>query len=167
MSRHEVDAAVLDVANQLNKDYEGKEVVIVAVLKGAVMFVADLVRHLDFQFEVEFVRMTSHGKRRGSSGTISILKDISTDIRGKHVLVVHEIIDSGRKLKFLYDRMKAANPESVEVVSLLDKEAKRLVEIPVKYVGKKIDDQFLVGYGLDLEEYSRNLPEIYYLKYPN
>ena len=95
------------------------------------------------------------------------MKDIQADIRNKHVLVVEEIIDSGRTLKFLYDRLKAAGPASVEIVTLLDKESKRVVEVPVKYVGRTIEDQFLVGYGLDLEEHSRNLPDIYYLKYPN
>ena len=98
---------------------------------------------------------------------MTILKDIQADIRDKHVLIVEEIIDSGRTLKFLYERLKSSGPASVEIVTLLDKSSKRVVDVPVKYVGRPIDDQFLVGYGLDLEEKCRNLPDIYYLKYPN
>ncbi len=167
INRHEIDASIQALANRLNTDYEGKPVVLVGVLKGAVVFMADLVRHLKLDVEVEFVRLSSYGKARTSSGTVTIIKDIQADIRGKHVLIIEEIIDSGRTLKFLYDRLQASSPASVEIVTLLDKASKRVVEVPVKYVGRTIDDQFLVGYGLDLEEYSRNLPDIYYLKYPN
>ena len=167
LNKYEIDAAVQTVAHQINRDYEGKQVVLVAVLKGAVLFLSDLVRHLKIDVEIEFVRLSSYGKARTSSGTVTILKDIQADIRGKHVLIVEEIIDSGRTLKFLFDRLRASGPESVEIVTLLDKASKRVVDVPVKYIGKAIDDQFLVGYGLDLEERARNLPDIYYLKYPN
>jgi hypoxanthine phosphoribosyltransferase len=167
LNRHEIDAAVQNLANRINNDYEGKKVVLVGVLKGAIVFMADLVRHLKVDNEVEFVRLSSYGKARTSSGTVTILKDIQADIRDKHVLIVEEIIDSGRTLKFLYERLKASGPASVEIVTLLDKASKRIVDVPVKYVGRPIDDQFLVGYGLDLEEHCRNLPDIYYVKYPN
>jgi len=167
LNRHEIDAAVQSLANRINADYDGKQVLLVAVLKGALIFVSDLVRHLKVDNEIDFVRLSSYGKARTSSGTVTILKDIQMDIRGKDVLIVEEIIDSGRTLKFLYERLKAAGPNSLEIITLLDKSSKRVVDVPVKYVGKKIDDQFLIGYGLDLEEHCRNLPDIYYLKYPN
>jgi hypoxanthine phosphoribosyltransferase len=167
LNRHELDAAVQSIANRLNTDYAGKEVVLVGVLKGAIIFMADLVRHLKLDCEVEFVRLSSYGRSRTSSGTVTVIKDIQADVRGKHVLIIEEIIDSGRTLKFLYDRLKSAGPESVEIVTLLDKAAKRIVDVPVKYVGRPIEDQFLIGYGLDLEERCRNLPDVYYLKYPN
>jgi hypoxanthine phosphoribosyltransferase len=167
LNRHEIDAAVQSIANRINADYEGKQVVLVGVLKGAIVFMADLIRHLKVDTEVEFVRLSSYGKARTSSGTVTILKDIHADIRGKHVLIIEEIIDSGRTLKFLYERLKSSGPASVEIVTLLDKASKRVVEVPVKYVGRPIDDQFLIGYGLDLEEKCRNLPDVYYLKYPN
>jgi hypoxanthine phosphoribosyltransferase len=167
LNRHEIEAAVQYLANRINEDYQGKQVVLVGVLKGAILFIADLIRHLKVDVEVEFVRLSSYGKARTSSGTVTILKDIQADIREKHVLIIEEIIDSGRTLKFLYERLQASGPASVEIVTLLDKKAKRVVDVPVKYVGKLIDDQFLVGYGLDLEEHCRNLPDIYYLKYPN
>jgi hypoxanthine phosphoribosyltransferase len=167
LSKHEIDAAVQSLANRLNADYEGKQVVLVGMLKGCIIFMADLVRHLKVDAEIEFVRLSSYGKARTSSGTVTILKDISADIRGKHVIIVEEIIDSGRTLKFLFERLKSSGPASVEIVTLLDKASKRIVDVPVKYVGRSIDDQFLVGYGLDLEEHCRNLPDVYYLKYPN
>lgn len=167
INRHEIDATVQSLANRINQDYEGKAVVLVGVLKGAIIFMADLVRHLKVDYEVEFVRLSSYGKARTSSGTVTILKDIQADIRDKHVIIVEEIIDSGRTLRFLYDRLKASGPASVEIVTLLDKSSKRVVDTPVKYVGRLIEDQFLVGYGLDLEETCRNLPDVYYLKYPN
>ena len=167
LNRHEIDAAVQSLAHRINNDYEGKQLVLIGVLKGAIVFMADLIRHLKVDTEVEFVRLSSYGKARTSSGTVTILKDIHADIRNKHVLIVEEIIDSGRTLKFLFERLKASGPASVEIVTLLDKSSKRVVDVPVKYVGRPIDDQFLVGYGLDLEERCRNLPDIYYLKYPN
>lgn len=167
LNRHEIEAAVQSIANRLNADYDGKKVVLVPVLKGAILFVADLIRLLKFDPEVDFVRLSSYGKARTSSGTVTLLKDIQLDVRDKHVLIIEEIIDSGRSLKFLYERLKTAGPASVEVVTLLDKSAKRIVDVPVKYIGKPIDDQFLVGYGLDLEEKCRNLRDVYYLKYPN
>lgn len=167
LNRHELDAAVQSIANRLNNDYQGKSVVLVGVLKGAIVFMADLVRHLKLDVEVEFVRLSSYGRSRTSSGTVTVIKDIQADVRGKHVLIIEEIIDSGRTLKFLYERLKSAGPESVEIVTLLDKAAKRIVDVPVKYVGRPIEDQFLIGYGLDLEERCRNLPDVYYLKYPN
>ncbi|MBI2712460.1 MAG: hypoxanthine phosphoribosyltransferase [Bdellovibrio sp.] len=167
LNRYEIDAAVQSLANRINADYQGKDVILVGILKGAILFISDLIRHLKVDAEVEFVRLSSYGKARTSSGTVTIIKDIQADIRDKHVLIVEEIIDSGRTLKFLFERLKSAGPASVEIVTLLDKVAKRVVDVPVKYVGKTIDDQFLVGYGLDLEEHCRNLPDIYYLRYPN
>ena len=167
INRHEIDASVQSLANRIRQDYEGKPLVLVAVLKGAFIFAADLLRHLPPETEIEFMRFGSQGQGRGESGTVTILKDIQTDIRDKHVLIFEEIIDSGRTLRFLFDRLKASGPASLEIVTLLDKSSKRVVDTPVKYVGRTIDDQFLVGYGLDLEERSRNLPDIYYLKYPN
>lgn len=170
MDRHEIDAAVLSLANQLNRDY-GKnadgQVVLVGVLKGAVLFVADLIRQLKFNPSVDFVRMQRQGPRDKTPGTVSMIKDLSLDILGKHVLIVEEIVDSGRCLKHLYERIRSAQPASVEVVSLLDKQDRRIVDVPVKYVGRKVSSEFFVGYGLDLEEKSRNLPHIFFLKYPN
>lgn len=167
LDSEQVAETVSSLAAQLNRDYAGKAVVLVCVLKGGIVFLSDLIRKLDFDPQVEFVRLSSYGKGRSSSGTVTLLKDIQTDIGGKHVLIVEEIIDSGRTLKFLFERLKSAGPASVEIVTLLDKPSKRIAEVPVKYVGVPTSDQFLVGYGLDLEERCRNLKDIYFLKYPN
>lgn len=167
LSRAEIDVAIQGVADRMNADYAGKKILLICVLKGAYVFCADLIRKLKVETEVEFVRLSSYGKAKESSGTVTMVKDISVNIQDRHVVIVEEIIDSGRTLRFLYDRLESSNPASIEIVTLLDKKSKRVVEVPVKYVGREIDDQFLIGYGLDLEEKARNLPEIYYLKYPN
>jgi hypoxanthine phosphoribosyltransferase len=168
LSKPEIEATVQTLAAKINQDYEGKgRIVLVAVLKGALVFSADLARQLKVDHEIEFVRMATHGKSRASNGTVTLLKDISTDIQGRHVLIVEEIIDSGRTLKFLYDRLRLARPASVEIVTLFDKAKRRVADIQAKYVGRTIEDQFLIGYGLDLEEKARNLQEVFSLKYPN
>src|SRR3982751_3468014 len=110
LNRHEIEAAVQSLANRINTDYEGKELVLVPVLKGAIVFVADLIRLLKVDVKIDFVRLSSYGKGRSSSGTVTLLKDIQLDIRGKDVLIVEEIIDSGRSLRFLYERLKKAEP---------------------------------------------------------
>lgn len=167
LTRAEIDVAISRLAERLNTDYAGKPVLLICVLKGAYVFCADLMRKMSLDTEVEFVRLSSYGKEKQSSGTVTLVKDISVDIQGRHVLIVEEIIDSGRTLRFLYDRLKKSNPASVEIVTLLDKKCKRVVDVPVKYVGREIEDHFLIGYGLDLEEKARNLADVYYLKYPN
>lgn len=167
MEETEIQSVVKAVAEKINRDYEGKEVILVCVLKGAIIFMSDLIRNLTIPTEVEFVRLSSYGRALTSSGTVTMIKDIQRDIRDKHLLIVEEIIDTGRTLKFLYERLRSGNPASVEIVTLLDKESKRVVDVPVKYVGRKVDDEFLVGYGLDLEERCRNVRDIYYLKFPN
>lgn len=163
----DIKIAVRDLADRIRKDYEGQTLVLIGVLKGAFVFLSDLMRELRMDVEIDFVRLSSAGKNRESPGTTTLLKDISRDIRGKHVLIVEEIIDSGRSLKFLYERLIQSAPASLEIVTLLDKADKRLVDVPVKYVGRKVEDQFLIGYGLDLEERARNLREILTLSYPN
>ena len=167
LTENEIQSLTKDLAAKINFDYEGKDLLLVCVLKGAVVFAADLMRRLKGDVQIDFVRLSSYGRGLRSSGTVTLIKDISQDIRDRNVLIVEEIIDSGRTLRFLYDRLKAAGPASLEIATLLDKSEKRVVDVPVKYVGKKVDDQFLVGYGLDLEEKARNLKDIYFLKYPN
>lgn len=167
LSPEDIRAVVKGLGERLNKDYAGEKVLLVCVLKGAYVFAADLIRELQFENDIEFVRLSSYGKARNSSGTVTLIKDIQSDIRDRHVVIIEEIIDSGRTLRFLYDRLMQSKPKSVEICTLLDKKSKRVVDVPVKYVGKEVEDQFLVGYGLDLEESARNLPDIFYLRYPN
>ncbi len=168
LSEQDISDTLDELAAAINKDYGmNDKVLLVGVLKGAITVTADLVRRLHSDIDVDFVRCTGFGKSLNSSGTITMLRDISVDVRQRHVIIVEEIIDSGRTLKFLHDRLKQAEPLSLKIATLLDKQSKRVVPINADYVGRVVDDQFLIGYGLDLEERCRNLPEIYALKYPN
>lgn len=168
MTASEISAVIDELAGQINKDYSvDDKVLLVGVLKGAIVVMADLVRKLHSDVRVDFVRTASFGKSMTSSGTVALIKDIHFDVQDTHAIIVEEIIDSGRALKFLYERLKSAQPKSLKVATMMDKREKRLVDVKVDYVGKIVDDQFLIGYGLDLEEKCRNLPEIYALRYPN
>jgi hypoxanthine phosphoribosyltransferase len=167
LSAAEIQITVDQLAERIRNDYQGKTILLVGVLKGACVFMSDLMRALKCDIEIDFVRLSSYGKEQTSNGTVTLLKDISRDIRGKHVLIVEEIIDSGRSLKFLKDRLLHSEPASLEIVTLLDKAEKRIVEVDVKYVGRRVEDQFLIGYGLDLEEHDRNLSAVYRMAFPN
>jgi hypoxanthine phosphoribosyltransferase len=168
LSEQEISDILDELAASINRDFGmNDKVLLVGVLKGAIIVTADLVRRLHSDVDVDFMRCAAHGKSLSSSGTVAILRDLSVDVRNRHVIIVEEIIDSGRTLKFLYDRIKCANPLSLKIATLLDKQSKRVVNINADYVGKIVDDQFLIGYGLDLEERCRNLPDVYALKYPN
>ena len=161
-SREQIASIVKRLAEQISEDYGQKELVLVCILKGAFMFLADLIRHLCFPVQVDFVRLASYGAGMESSGVIKITKDIETTIEGKDVLIVEDIIDSGRTLQFLKDRLALANPRSVKICALLDKKSRREVEIEADYLGTDVDNVFVVGYGIDSNEAYRNLPEIYY-----
>jgi len=162
-SREQIAAIVQGLADQISRDYSQKELVLVCILKGAFMFLSDLVRHLRFPVQVDFVRLASYGNGMQSSGVIEITKDIETPIEGKDVLIVEDIIDSGRTLQFLKDRLALANPRSVKVCALLDKKSRREVQVEADYLGRDVDNVFVVGYGIDFNEAYRNLPEIYYV----
>ena len=152
----EIAEMITELAQQIEQDYEGEEIVLVCPLKGSVLFCADLCRKIELSQVVDFVHLTSP---RGQS--VRILKDISVDITDKHVLIVEEIIDAGRTLSFLKARLLASNPASVRIVALLDKPARRELPIKPDYVGRTIDDRFVIGYGLDSEEVGRNYKDIY------
>ena len=163
LSREQIESIVRDLADRISKDYDQREVVLVCILKGAFMFLSDLVRHLRMPLQIDFVRLASYGSEMKSTGKIEITKDIETPLEGKDVLIIEDIIDSGRTLLFLKERISLANPRSVKICALLDKKARREVEIDGDYIGKEIEDVFIVGYGIDFNEAYRNLPEIYYV----
>jgi hypoxanthine phosphoribosyltransferase len=163
LSREEIASIVKGLADQISKDYREKELVLVCILKGAFMFLSDLVRQLQISVQIDFVRLASYGAGMETSGKVEVTKDIEITIEGKDVLIIEDIIDSGLTLKFLKDRLALLNPCSIKVCSLLDKKARREVEIEAEYLGKDIDDVFVVGYGIDFNETYRNLPEIYYV----
>ncbi len=154
----EIAAKVAELAAQIDADCEGKEILLVGVLKGAVMFMADLARALRTPVSMEFMAVSSYGSSTSSSGVVRILKDLDRDIVDKHVVVVEDVIDSGLTLSWLLRNMRSRNPASVEVVALLRKPEAAKVNVPVKYVGFDIGNEFVVGYGLDYAERYRDLP---------
>ena len=163
ISREQIASIVRDLAARISADYGQSELVLVCVLKGGFMFLSDLVRHLRIPVQIDFVRLASYGSGMKSSGRIEITKDVEVSMEGKDVLVVEDIIDSGRTIRFLKERLTLSNPRSVKVCTLLDKKVRREVEMEADYVGKEVDDVFIVGYGIDFNEAYRNLPEIYYV----
>lgn len=160
ITNDEIQTIVKRLAKEIEADYMGQEVILIAPLRGTIHFIADLMRQLRLPQQIDFVYLTSI--ERG--GAIKIVKDISVDIAGKHVLIVEEIIDAGRTLSFLRNRLFASQPASLRIVTLLDKPARRELPIRADYIGKTIDDRYVVGYGMDTEEYGRNYPDIYNLK---
>ena len=166
ISEEELAARTRAMGAEISKDYQDKDVVLVAVLKGAVYFMADLSRQLDCQFEMDFMAVSSYGNQRDSSGVVRILKDLDVEIDGRHILIVEDILDTGLTLKYLIRKFEAAGAASVEVAACLLKDRERTGEnaIDVKYVGFDIPNEFVVGYGLDYAEHYRGLPYIGVLK---
>jgi hypoxanthine phosphoribosyltransferase len=151
---------VEELGEELSNDYEGRELLLVGVLKGAVFFMADLMRQLSVPCEIDFMAISSYGEGTDSSGVVRILKDLDSNIEGRHVLVLEDIIDTGLTLSYLMRNLGAREPASLEVCALLVKHGRRETDVPVKYVGFEIPNQFVVGYGLDFGERFRNLPHV-------
>ncbi len=149
-----------ELGEEISTDYAGREVLLVGVLKGAVFFMADLMRQLTVPCEVDFMAISSYGAASDSSGVVRILKDLDIPIENRHVLVVEDIIDSGLTLSYLMRNLTARRPETLEVCALLTKPDRREIDGPVRYVGFEIPNRFVVGYGLDLAERYRNLPYV-------
>lgn len=156
----EVDKRIREVAEMINKDYEGKEVHLICVLKGGVFFTAELSKRITLPVSFDFMSVSSYGDGTKSSGVIRIVKDLDHALEGKHVLIVEDIIDSGRTLSHLVKLLRNRNPESLEICTLLDKPDRREAEVDVKYTCFTIPDTFIVGYGLDYAQKYRNLPYI-------
>lgn len=164
----EIKGIVETLGNTLSQKYQGQDLVLIGVLKGSMVFLADLVREIKgVKVYIDFVKLQAIGRSKENHGTITISKDITTNLMDRNVVIVEEIVDTGRALNFLKKRIMLASPRSLEVVTLFDKPYKRTVNIQPDLTGKKIDDQFIVGYGLDLEDFGRNFEQLYYLKYPN
>ena len=156
-TKEEIQTRVEELAAQIDKDYEGRDILVVGVLKGAVMIMADLVRALNSHLTMDWMAVSSYGSGTQSSGVVRILKDLDSDLMGKHVLIVEDIIDSGLTLSWLKSNLESRGPASVEICALLRKPEAAKVEIDVKYVGMDIPNEFVVGYGLDYAEKYRNL----------
>jgi hypoxanthine phosphoribosyltransferase len=151
---------VADIGRQISADYAERDLLLVCVLKGAVFFLADLMRHIDIPCEVDFMAVSSYGSETDSSGVVRILKDLDRPIAGRDVLIVEDIVDSGLTLQYLLRNLGAREPASLEVCALLTKPDRRKVELPTRYVGFEIPDKFAIGYGLDVAERYRNLPYV-------
>ena len=155
---------IKEMGEQISKDYEGKEVIVIGILKGSVIFVADLVREVTVPVSFDFMAVSSYGNRTTTTGTVRILKDLDYDIEGKHVLIVEDIIDSGVTLSYLIEHLAGRKPASLKLCTLLNKPERRKVEVKVDYIGFTVPDAFLVGFGLDYAEKYLNLPFIGILK---
>ena len=160
ISEEQLAAKVSELAKQIEKDFQGEELLVVGILKGASVFVADLIRKINLDVNIDFMSVSSYGNSTESSGTVKILKDLDVNIEGKNVLIVEDIIDSGLTLSNLVATLETRNPKSLKLCTLLDKPQRRKANIFVDYVGFVIEDKFIVGYGIDYAEKYRNLPYI-------
>ena len=158
VQRDELEHRVRELAEEVSRDYADRDLFLVGVLKGAVFFLSDPMRHLEVACEVDFMAVSSYGSSTDSSGVVRILKDLDVSIEGRDVLIVEDIVDSGLTLSYLLRTLRARNPASLEVCALLTKPERRKVELPIRYVGFEIPNRFVIGYGLDHRERFRNLP---------
>lgn len=164
LTKQEIDMMVHRIASSINDDFYGEEVTAVVILKGSIMFAADLVRCLTVNVKLDFMQASSYGSGVESSGVISIKKDLETDVKGKNVLIIEDIVDSGRTLSLLREEIEKRGAKKVAIASLLSKPSRRVVDVEVEYIGAEIPDEFVVGYGLDMDEKYRQLDYIGILK---
>ncbi|HEX3278994.1 MAG TPA: hypoxanthine phosphoribosyltransferase [Thermoleophilaceae bacterium] len=163
----ELTHRVREMAGEISRDYSGRDLLLIGVLKGAVFFLSDLMRHLEIDCEVDFMAVSSYGSSTDSSGIVRILKDLDAPIEGRDVLIVEDIVDSGLTLSYLFRMLRARNPATLEVCALLTKPERREVDLPIRYVGFEIPNRFAIGYGLDHAERFRNLPYVAVLEGEN
>jgi hypoxanthine phosphoribosyltransferase len=156
----ELQHRIKQMAAEVSRDYKGRDLLLIGVLKGAVFFLSDLMRELDIPCEVDFMAVASYGSSTDSSGVVRILKDLDAPLEGRNVLIVEDIVDSGLTLQYLMRTLQARGPASIEVCALLTKPERRKVDTPARYVGFEIPDKFAIGYGLDYAERYRNLPYV-------
>lgn len=160
ISAEEIEKRVAELGAQITRDFKGQSIHLIGVLKGSFMFLADLVRHVDLECSVDFLGVSSYGSRTESSGVVRMTQDLSSPIKGRHVVLVEDIVDTGLTMKYLIDNMQTRMPESISVCTLLYKPSNQRIEVPIHYVGFTIPNKFVIGYGLDYAEYYRNLPFI-------
>jgi len=163
-TKDEIEATVNRLAAEIKGDYLSKHPILIAILKGSFMFLADLIRRLDFPLEVEFVRLSSYGQGTKSSGKIKLMQDIQSEIKGRHVLVIEDIIDTGLTTHFVLDYLSKKKPASLKLCTLTDKPTRRQIPVNIDYRGLNVPNKFIVGYGLDWDERFRNLPDIYVME---
>lgn len=164
VTEEQIAAKVKELANILSEEYRNKNPLVIGILKGATPFMSDLIKRMDIYMEIDYMAVSSYGMSTRSTGVVKIIKDLDGDIEGRHLLIVEDIIDSGLTLSYLIDILKRRNPKSIKVVTLLDKPARRSVDLKPDFTGFTVPDEFVVGYGLDYAERYRNLPYIGVLK---
>lgn len=160
ISADEIRERVLQLGERITRDYQDKELVLIGILKGSFVFIADLARTVDLPVQVDFMAVSSYGMSTKSSGVVKIVKDLDNSVDGKHVLVVEDIVDTGLTLNYIYGHLKSRGALSVKICTLLDKVSRRQVAVPVHYRGFEIPDHFVVGYGLDVQERYRNIKDV-------
>jgi hypoxanthine phosphoribosyltransferase len=164
VSSGEIQEKVRELGERITEDYRGEKLLLVGILRGAVVFLSDLMRHLELECEIDFMEVSSYGAETSSSGVVRILKDLEEDVTGRHILIVEDIVDTGLTLSYLRRSLLARKPTSLEICALLSKPSRRRVELDIKYLGFEVPDEFVVGYGLDYAGAYRNLPDICVLK---
>ena len=164
VSEEQLKEKIAYLGEQITNDYKDKKLLLVSILKGSVVFMADLMRAIKIPARIDFMAVSSYGSGLKTSGVVKIIKDLDIDLKGYDILIVEDILDSGMTLSYLIELLKSRNPSSVEICTLLDKPERHRVEIPVKYKGFVVPDEFVVGYGLDYDEQYRNLPYVGILK---
>ncbi|UCD53871.1 MAG: hypoxanthine phosphoribosyltransferase [Dehalococcoidia bacterium] len=163
-TREEVAATVNRLAEEVRRDYQGKCPLLIGVLKGSFVFMADLIRLLDFPLEVEFITLSSYGRGRSTPGALKVVKGLPAEVEGRDVLVIEDIVDTGRTISFLLDYLKKKKPASLRLCALTDKPSRREVPVAIDYLGFTVPDKFIVGYGIDWDERFRYLPEICFVE---
>lgn len=164
ISKEQLDATVQKLGAQISKDYADKRPLLIGVLKGCVVFFSDLIRKIDIDCQLDFMAVSSYGAGKNTTGEVKVLKDVSTTIENKHIIIVEDIVDSGITLNYLVNLLKFRGASSVEICTLLNKPERRQRDVYPKYVGFEIPNEFVVGYGLDYDEKFRNLPEVCIMK---
>jgi hypoxanthine phosphoribosyltransferase len=160
ITREEIEQTVVRLAHEVESDYQGKHPLLVGVLKGSFVFMADLIRHLDVPLELDFVRVCSYGDGQESSGIVRLVQSLSMPVKGRDVLVIEDIVDTGITISFVLEYLREQKPASLRLCALTDKPSRRRVPVAIDYVGLTVPDKFIVGYGLDCDERFRNLPDI-------
>ena len=164
ISEDQIQQKIAEIGARICTDFAGEQILVVAVLKGALLFLADLIRHIDLPLAIDFLAVSSYGAGTESSGVVRILKDLDETIEHQNVIIVEDIVDSGRTLDYLLRMLRQRNPATLHVCTLLDKRERREIDVPIDYVGFEVPDAFVVGYGLDYAEHYRQLPFIGVLK---
>jgi len=164
IEEQKIHEKVKDLAKNISVDYKGKKPILIAVLKGSFMFLADLIRELTIDIELEFIELSSYGNSTESSGEVKVIKWLTKEINNHDIILIEDIVDTGLTVSTLLKKLEDHNPSSIKVCSLTSKPARREIEVPIHYLGFKVPNKFIIGYGIDYNEKYRNLPEIYYLK---